>query len=177
MKIWCLVSVDPWVSSCILPHGWVIRAWNAFCLYKRVQGSLWALDTLLDTMKVCKFVLSPAGKIGVLRLRSQNSCYEVVLLGRNLWAQPEKSHKVLWCRRGWLQIIRAQRCHSDLYPGSLSSRRCSCNCLAARLSSMHSCPSQNKHTYSTVQKTRNLNCAVGSNVNGTAMLENKMEVP
>ena len=67
--------------------------------------------------------------------------------------------------------------HSDLLPGGLSSRRCSCNCLAARLGSMHSCPSPNKHTYNTVQKTRNLNCAVGGNVNGTAMLENKMEVP
>ena len=43
-----------------------------------------SVDTLLDTMKVCKFVLSPAGKIGVLRLRSQNACYKVVLLGRDL---------------------------------------------------------------------------------------------
>ena len=37
-------------------------------------------------------------------------------------------------------------------------------------------PQISTHT-GTVQKTRNLNCAVGGNVNGTAMLENKMEVP
>lgn len=75
--------------------------------------------------------------------------------------------------------IRGQRCHSDLQPGGLFSRRCSCNCLAARLASVLSTPVPpkiNTHT-GTVQKTRNLNCALGGNVNGTAMLENKMEVP
>ena len=50
------------VLFCILPHAWAIRAWDALCLYKRVRGSLWALDTLLDTMKVCKFVSVPLGK-------------------------------------------------------------------------------------------------------------------
>ena len=69
--------------------------------------------------------------------------------------------------------------HSDLLPGGLSSRKCSCNYLAARLGSVLSTPVPPKistHT-GTVQKTRNLNCTVGSNVNGAAMLENKMEVP
>ena len=50
---------------------------------------------------------------------------------------------------------------------------------ATRLGSVLSTPVPPKistHT-GTVQKTRNLNCTVGGNVNGTAMLENKMEVP
>ena len=37
-------------------------------------------------------------------------------------------------------------------------------------------PQISTHT-GTVQKTQNLNCTVGGNVNGTAMWENKMEVP
>ena len=50
-------------------------------------------------------------------------------------------------------------------------------CCQAGFCVIHCCPSQNKHTYSTVQKTCNLNCTVVGNVNGAAMLENKMEVP
>ena len=50
-------------------------------------------------------------------------------------------------------------------------------CCQAGCCVIHCCPSQNKHTYSRVQKTRNLNCTVGGNVNGTTMLENEMEVP
>ena len=77
--------------------------------------------------------------------------------------------------------IRGQRYHSDLQPGGLSSRRCSCNSLAARpvLGSLLPTPVPPKiSAYTgTVQKTRNLNCTVGGNVNGTAMLETKMEVP
>ena len=70
--------------------------------------------------------------------------------------------------------------HSDLLPGGLSSRRCSCNSLAAwpvlgSLLSTPLLPKISKHT-GIVQKTRNLKCTVGGNVNGTAMLENKMEV-
>ena len=77
--------------------------------------------------------------------------------------------------------MRGQRCHSDLQPGGSSSRRCSCNFLAARpvLGSPLSTtvpPKISTHT-DTVQKIRNLNCTVGGNVNGTAMLENKMEIP
>ena len=79
------------------------------------------------------------------------------------------------------QRIRGQQYHSDLQPGGSSSRRCSCNSLAAWpvLGSLLSTPVPPKistHT-GTVQKTWNLNCTVGGNVNGTAMLENKMEVP
>ena len=37
-------------------------------------------------------------------------------------------------------------------------------------------PQISTHT-GTVQKTQNLNCTVDGNVNGTAMWENKMEVP
>ena len=151
MKIWCLVSVDPWVSSFVFCLMHELSGLGMLCICIRVRGWLWALDTLLDTMKVCKFLLSPAGKIGVLRLRSQNSCYKVVLLGRNLWAQPEKSHKVLWHRGRWLQKIRGQWCHSDLQPGGLSSRRCSCKCLAARLGSVLSTPVPPKISTHTAQ--------------------------
>ena len=113
--------------------------------------------------------------MGVLGLRSQNACYKVALHGRDLWAQPEKSHKVLWRWGGWVQKIRGQWCHSDLQPGGLSSRRCSCNCLAASLGYVLSTPVPPKistHT-DTVQKTWNLNYTVVGNVNGIAMLENK----
>ena len=50
---------------------------------------------------------------------------------------------------------------------------------AARLGAVLSTavpPKISTHT-GTVQKTRNLNCTVGGNVNGTAVLENEMEVP
>ena len=77
--------------------------------------------------------------------------------------------------------IRGQRYHSDLHPGGSSSGRCSCNSLASRpvLGSLLSTPVPPKiSTYrDTVQKIRNLNCTVRDNVNGTGMLENKMEVP
>ena len=177
MKLWCLVSVDPWVSSFVFCLMHELSGLGMLCVCIRGLEAHYGLWTLCWTPWKFASLFQSRWENRSTRLRSQKACYKVVLLGRNLWAQPEKSHKVLWCRRGWLQIIRAQRCHSDLYPGSLSSRRCSCNCLAARLGSMHSCPSPNKHTYNTVQKTRNLNCIVGGNVNGTAMLENKMEVP
>ena len=76
---------------------------------------------------------------------------------------------------------RGQQCHSDLQPGGLSSRRCSCNSLAAWpvLGSVLSTtvPPKISMHIGTVQKTQNLKCTVGSNVNGTAVLENKMEVP
>ena len=77
--------------------------------------------------------------------------------------------------------IRGQRYHSDLHPGGSSSGRCSCNSLASRpvLGSLLSTPVPPKISTHTgmVQKTRNLNCTLGGNVNGTALLENKMEVP
>ena len=70
--------------------------------------------------------------------------------------------------------------HSDLLPGGLSSRRCSCNSLAAWpvLGSVLSTtvPPKISTHIGTVQKTQNLKCTVGGNVNGTAMLENKLEV-
>ena len=71
--------------------------------------------------------------------------------------------------------------HSDLLPGGLSSRRCSCNSLAAWpvLGSVLSTtvpPKISTHT-GRAQKTRTLNCTVGGNVNGSAVLENKMEAP
>ena len=180
MKIWCLVSVDPWVSSFVFCLMHELSGLGMLCVCIRGSEAHCGLCGHSvghhESLLVC---LSPSGKIGVLRLRSQNTCYKVVLLSRDLWAQSAKSHKVLWCRGGWLQKIRGQWCHSDLQPGGLSSRRCSCNCLAARLCSLLSTtvpPLVSTHT-GTVQKTRNLNCTVGGNVNGTAMWENKMEVP
>ena len=58
---------------------------------------------------------------------------------------------------------------------------CSCNSLAAWpvLGSVLSTtvPPKISTHIGTVQKTQNLKCTVGGNVNGTAVLENKMEVP
>ena len=174
MKLWCLVSVDPWVSSFVFCLMHELSGLGMLCVCIRGLEAHYGLWTLCWTPWKFVSLFQSRWENRSTRLRSQNACYKVVLLGRNLWAQPEKSHKVLRRRGGWLQKIRGQRCHSHLQPGGLSSRRCS---YQAGFCFIHSCPSQNKHTYSTVQKTCNLNCTVVGNVNGAAMLENKMEVP
>ena len=151
MKLWCLVSVDPWVSSFVFCLMHELSGLGMLCVCIRGLEAHYGLWTLCWTPWKFASLFQSRWENRSTRLRSQNACYKVVLLGRNLWAQPEKSHKVLWRRGGWLQKIRGQRCHSDLQPGGLSSRRCSCNCLAARLGSVLSTPVPPKISTHTAQ--------------------------
>ena len=96
MKIWCLVSVDPWLSSFVLCLMRELSGLEMLCVCIRGleahRGLCGHSVGHHESLLVC---LSPSGKIGVLRLRSQNACYKVVLLSPDLWAQSAKSHKVL----------------------------------------------------------------------------------
>jgi len=57
MKIWCLVSVDPWVSSLYFASCMSYQGLECFVFVQEGQRLIvGSVDTLLDTMKVCKFV-------------------------------------------------------------------------------------------------------------------------